>query len=74
MTRTARAPRIAGLALFALFASAIVACTLFDDDPPSRSCKIDSDCYRSQGEHCVQDTHTCETVDANTSSLAQDAP
>ena len=36
----------------ALFAVAVSACTLLDDDPPDDSCKTDSDCFRAQGELC----------------------
>jgi len=49
------------LLLTALLAgSAIGACTLFDDDPPSNSCKTDQDCFRAQGETCNQQNHVCE--------------
>lgn len=36
----------------ALVAGAVSACTLLDDDPPDDSCKLDSDCFRAQGELC----------------------
>lgn len=36
------------------------ACTLFDEDPPDDSCKVDSDCFRAQGELCNRDTNRCE--------------
>ena len=38
---------------------ALGGCTLFDD-PPDRSCRINTDCFQSQGERCNQDTNQCE--------------
>ena len=46
------------LAVLALAAAG--ACTLFDDDPPDESCKIDTDCFRAQGEYCNPSSHRCE--------------
>jgi hypothetical protein len=42
------------------------ACTLFDEDLPDNSCKLDADCFRAQGEVCNQSTKQCElrAVDA----------
>ncbi|MBV8756592.1 MAG: hypothetical protein JO257_04940 [Deltaproteobacteria bacterium] len=49
--------------LLALVAAATVgACTLLDDDPPTNTCKSNSDCFRAQGETCNQTTHTCEQI------------
>ena len=49
------------LLLTALLAgSAIGACTLLDDDPPTNTCKTDQDCFRAQGEACNQQNHVCE--------------
>ena len=52
--------------LLALGAAATVgACTLLDDDPPSNTCKSNSDCFRAQGETCNTQKHVCEvTTDA----------
>ena len=46
-------------------AIAIGACTLLDDDPPTNTCKVDTDCFRTQ-ESCSAETHTCvpKLVDA----------
>lgn len=35
-----------------LFAAALGACALFDDDIPSRACRTDNDCFGAQGESC----------------------
>jgi hypothetical protein len=49
--------------LLALAGAATVgACTLLDDDPPSNTCKIDSDCFRAQGETCNTQKHVCEMM------------
>jgi hypothetical protein len=40
-------------ALFAGLLAAGQACTLLDDDPPDDSCSVDDDCFRSQGERCI---------------------
>jgi hypothetical protein len=42
------------LVLFALIAS----CSLFEN-LPDRSCKVDDDCFKAQGERCDQQSHTC---------------
>lgn len=47
------------LAIFAL--ATYAACTLLDDDPPKNTCKVDTDCFRAQGEVCSPQTHTCVT-------------
>jgi hypothetical protein len=39
------------------------ACTIFDDDPPDDSCSTDNDCFRAQGEKCVN--HHCKIVSAD---------
>lgn len=39
------------------------ACTIFDDDPPTDSCTSDNDCFRAQGEKCIN--HHCKTVSAD---------
>jgi hypothetical protein len=39
-------------------AVAIGACTLLDDDPPTNTCKVDNDCFRTQ-ETCSPQSHTC---------------
>jgi len=50
------------LAVIALAAATIGAstggCTLLDDDPPANTCKVDSDCFRTQ-EICSSQSHTC---------------
>lgn len=38
---------------------ALGACTLFDD-APTRTCRIDNDCFRAQGERCNTQTRQCE--------------
>jgi hypothetical protein len=56
--------------VIALAASAIGACTLFDDDPPDDTCDTDNDCFQAQGEGCNQMTHRCEVrVDGGVDSL-----
>jgi hypothetical protein len=52
-----------------LVASAIGgACTLLDDDPPTNTCKVDSDCFKTQ-EMCNTTSHTCvPKVDAGIDS------
>jgi hypothetical protein len=50
------------LAAVLLAATAFSACTLFDEDPPSNSCKTDQDCFRAQGEKCNQTKHVCEVA------------
>ena len=40
------------------------ACTLIDSDPPTNTCKQDSDCFRAQGEHCDTSKHVCVPGDA----------
>ena len=42
-----------------LLVLALTGCTLFDDPPPSNTCKSDTDCFRAQGEHCDLGSHTC---------------
>ncbi len=37
-------------------------CTLFDDDPPSRTCQSNQDCFVAQGETCNMTTHECEAA------------
>jgi hypothetical protein len=39
-------------------------CTWIDDDPPTKTCKMDSDCFRAQGEHCDPARHACVPGDA----------
>jgi hypothetical protein len=34
------------------------ACTLLDDDPPTNTCKVDNDCFKTQ-EMCNTQSHTC---------------
>jgi hypothetical protein len=46
--------------LVVLALAAVGACTLFDSDPPDDSCVSDNDCFRAQGEKCVE--HHCEVV------------
>jgi len=43
----------------ALLVLALHACTLFDDPPPTNTCKSDADCFRAQGEHCDVGAHMC---------------
>ncbi len=52
--------------LLALAAGTTIgACTLLDDDPPTNTCKTNTDCFRAQGETCNMTKHICEmTVDA----------
>jgi hypothetical protein len=53
------------LAALLLAATAMSACTLFDEDPPPSTCSNDQDCFRAQGEECNQTKHVCEvTADA----------
>ena len=44
----------------ALIVLLVTGCTLFDDDPPKNTCKVDTDCFRAQGEVCNQQKHVCE--------------
>jgi hypothetical protein len=47
------------------------ACTVFDDDPPSNTCKTNNDCFRAQGETCNTQKHVCEVT---SSDAGVDAP
>jgi len=38
---------------------AVGACTWFDADPPSNTCKTSQECFRAQGEVCDQARHVC---------------
>jgi hypothetical protein len=42
-----------------LLAAALGACSFFDADPPSRSCRSDLDCFQAQGESCNLVTGQC---------------
>lgn len=44
------------------------ACTLFDKDPPDDSCTLDSDCFKAQGEKCVDNRCQVVTTDAGVDS------
>jgi hypothetical protein len=44
---------LCAVAMLAGLLAAGQACTIFDDDPPNDSCKSDNDCFRAQGEKCV---------------------
>jgi hypothetical protein len=44
---------LAAVALLAGLLAAGQACTLLDEDPPDDSCSTDDDCFRAQGEQCV---------------------
>ena len=37
----------------------VASCTLFQDEIPDRTCRMDSDCFRAQGEVCDEGTMTC---------------
>ncbi len=46
-------------------------CTLTEDDPPDRSCRNSTDCFRAQGETCNTTTKLCEVMpDAGTALQA----
>jgi hypothetical protein len=61
----ARVPTREPLVVIMILAvTAIGACTLFEDGPPDNTCTVDQDCFRAQGEHCDQGSHTCIVVDA----------
>lgn len=49
-------------------------CTLFDGDPPDRSCRTDNDCFRAQGERCDQDSKVCVVIDAGAVTATGEAP
>ena len=57
------------LVVFVLAIVGTGACTLFDTDPPDDSCTVDGDCFRAEGEKCV-DKH-CKVV---TTDAGVDAP
>lgn len=48
----------------AALALGIAACTVFDGDPPSNSCRRHDDCFRAQGERCEFDAGVCMPIDA----------
>jgi hypothetical protein len=52
------------LFVLALVLAGVGACTLFDSAPPDDSCSTDSDCFRAQGEKCVDKRCEVVTMDA----------
>ena len=52
------------LALALLVAACAGACALLDTDPPTNTCKSDTDCFRAQGEYCNTKLHECVPGDA----------
>jgi hypothetical protein len=55
---------LVALALLAGLLAAGQACVLFDEDPPDDSCSTDDDCFRAQGEQCVDKRCTVRMIDA----------
>jgi hypothetical protein len=45
--------------LLVLLALGLAGCTLFEDDPPDRTCDSNADCFEAQGEVCDVDTGEC---------------
>jgi hypothetical protein len=62
---------LVAVAMLAGLLAAGQACTLFDDDPPDDSCSSDNDCFRAQGERCI-DKH-CKLVN-NGADAGVDSP
>ena len=52
------------VALLAGLLAAGQACTLLDEDLPDDSCSTDNDCFRAQGERCINKRCTAEMHDA----------
>lgn len=46
-------------ALAALACLAGAGCALFEDDPPTRACTRDSECFQAQGEACDLEKKVC---------------
>ncbi|MCL4226447.1 MAG: hypothetical protein KJZ91_18450 [Myxococcales bacterium] len=69
------AARALALAVAAALAAAVgggAGCALFDGDPPDRSCRTDSDCFRAQGERCDTTARVCVMIDAGMAAPGED--
>lgn len=54
--------------IFALAIAGASACTLLDSDPPDDTCSSDNDCFRAQGEKCVDNRCQVMARDAGVDS------
>lgn len=43
-----------------LLALLLGGCSLFHDEYPSGSCRVNTECFQAQGEHCNTVTRRCE--------------
>jgi hypothetical protein len=64
---------LAGLLISLGFVLSFGACAAFDGDPPDRTCRVDNDCFRAQGERCNVDTKLCVCMEPVQGCVQEDA-